>query len=132
MTATFIAIKQASKWSRHENVSVNTGGSNENGTFCEMVDDNFLQQLISGPTHIAGNKLDLLLCNSPEIIGDVSAFLPESFPTDHYVVEIDVQLKFKRAKPVKRQVFYYRNGKFDELRNFLTRNAINITPKSHR
>jgi DUF4097 and DUF4098 domain-containing protein YvlB len=43
-------------------------------------------------------------------------------------VEIDVQLKFKRAKPVKRQVFDYRNGKFDELRNFLTRNPINITP----
>ncbi|CAB4021912.1 Hypothetical predicted protein, partial [Paramuricea clavata] len=47
---------------------------------------------------------------------------------NHYVVEIDVQLKFKRAKPVKRQVFDYRNGKFDELRNFLTRNPINITP----
>ncbi|CAB3983304.1 Hypothetical predicted protein [Paramuricea clavata] len=55
---------------------------------------------ISGPTHIA----------------------------DHYIVEIDVQLKFKRAKPVKRQVFYYRNGKFDELHNFPTRNTINITP----
>ncbi|CAB4011989.1 Hypothetical predicted protein [Paramuricea clavata] len=116
------------KWSSYENVPVNTGGSNENEAFCEMVDDNFLQQFISGPTHIAGNKLDLLLCNSPEIIGDVSAFLPECFPTDHYVVEIDVQLKFKRAKPVKRRVFDYRNGKFDELRNFLTRNPINITP----
>jgi hypothetical protein len=75
---------------------VNTGGSNENEAFCEMVDENFLQQFISGPTHIAGNKPDLLLCNSP--------------------------------KPVKRQVFDYRNGKFDELRNFLTRNPINITP----
>ncbi|CAB4028706.1 Hypothetical predicted protein [Paramuricea clavata] len=98
------------KWSSYENVPVNTGGSNENEAFCEMVDDNFLQQFISGPTHIAGNKLDLLLCNSPEIIGDVSPFLPECFPTDHYVVEIDVQLKFKRAKPVKRQVFDYKNG----------------------
>ena len=116
------------KWSSHENVLVNTGGSYENETFREMVDDNFLQQFISGPTHIAGNKLDLLLCNSPEIIGDVSAFLPECFPTDHYVVEIDVQLKFKRANPVKCQVFDYRDGKFDELRNFLTRNPIKFTP----
>jgi hypothetical protein len=115
------------KWSSYENVPVNTGGSNENEAFCEIVDDNFLQQFISGPTHIAGNKLDLLLCNSPEIIGDVSAFPPGCFPTDHYVVEIDVQLKFKKAKPVKRQVFDYRNGKFDELRNYLTRNPINIT-----
>ena len=99
-----------------------------NEAFCEILDDNFLQQFISGPTHIAGNKLDLLLCNSPEIVGDVSTFLPECFPTDHYVVEFDIQLKFNRAKPVKRQVFDYRNGKFDELRNFLMRNPINIAP----
>ena len=117
------------KWSNHENIPVpNTGGSNVNEVFCEILDNNFLQQFISGPAHIAGNKLDLLLCNSPEIVRDVSTFLPECFPTDHYVVEFDIQLKFNRAKPVKHQVFDYRNGKFDELHNFLTRNTINIAP----
>jgi hypothetical protein len=45
------------KWSSHENVPVNNGRSNKNEAFCEMVDDNFLQQFISGPTHIVGNKL---------------------------------------------------------------------------
>lgn len=75
--------------------------------------------------------MDLLLCNSPELIGDVCSFLPEFSPADHYIVESDVQLKFKRAKPVKLKVFDYKNGKFDDLRNFLTREGrdpINVTP----
>ena len=109
---------------------MNTGGTSDIEAFCEMADDNFFQQFILGPTHIAGNKLDLLLCNSPEIIGDVSTSRPECFPTDHYIVQIDIQLKFKRAKPVKRQVFDYKKGKFDGLQNFHARNAINITPTS--
>ena len=111
------------QWSSHENVPVNTGGTSDIEAFCEMADDNFFQQFILGPTHIAGNKLDLLLCNSPEIIGDVCTSRPEC-----YIVEIDIQLKFKRAMPVKRQMFDYKNGKFDGLRNFLARNPINITP----
>ena len=82
-------------WSSHENVPVNTGGTSDIEAFCEMADDNFFQQFILGPTHIAGNKLDLLLCNSPEIIGDVCTSRAECFPTDHYIVEIDFQLKFK-------------------------------------
>ena len=111
------------QWSSHENVPVNTGGTSDIEAFCEMTDDNFFQKFILGPTHIAGNKLDLLLCNSPEIIGDVCTSRPEC-----YIVEIDIQLKFKRAMPVKRQMFDYKNGKFDGLRNFLARNPINITP----
>ena len=109
---------------------MNTGGTSDIEAFCEMADDNFFQQFILGPTHIAGSKLDLLLCNSPEIIGDVCTSRAKCFPTDHSIVEIDIQLKFKRAKPVERQVFDYKNGKFDELRNFLVRNPINITPTS--
>ncbi|CAB4035733.1 Hypothetical predicted protein [Paramuricea clavata] len=70
------------------------------------------------------------MCNSPEIVGDVSVLHPETcgFPTDHYIVEFDVKLKFKRAKLIKRRVFDYGKGNFDELRNFLTRYPINVTP----
>jgi hypothetical protein len=44
----------------------------------------------------------------------------------HYIVivEIEVQLKFKQAKPVKRHVFDDKNGNFDELRYFLTQSII--------
>lgn len=121
------------KWSSDESVPVNTGGPAENETFCDLVDDNFLQQFILGPTHTAGHKLDLLLCNSPEIIGDVSTFHPETcdYPTDHYIVEFKVKLRIKRAQPIKRLVFDYKNGNFNELRNFLTRFPINVTPSDN-
>jgi hypothetical protein len=73
-----------------------------------------------GPTHTAGNKLDLLMCNSPEIVGDVSVFHPETcgFPTDHYIVEFEVKLKFKRAKPIKRPPpppTFTENDEFSEI-----------------
>jgi hypothetical protein len=100
------------KWSSDQHTPINIGRSPENEAFCEMVEDKFLQQFILRPTHIAGNILDLLLCNTPNIIGDVSLSHPEScgFPTDHYIVELEIHLKFKRATPVKRQVFDYKNG----------------------
>jgi hypothetical protein len=118
------------KWSSDQKTPINIGGPAENEIFCDLVDDNFLLQYILGPTHTAGNKLDLLMYNSPEIVGDVSVLHPETcgFPTDHYIVEFDVKLKFKRAKPIKRRVFDYGEGNFDELSNFLTRYPINVTP----
>lgn len=47
-----------------------------NNIFCELVGDNFLQQFVSGPTHISGSKLDLLLCNCPEIITEGAVWVP--------------------------------------------------------
>ena len=121
------------KWSSDQHTPINIGSSPENEAFCEIVEDNFLQQFILNPTHIAGNILDLLLCNTPNIIGDVSLSHPEScgFPTDHYIVELEIHLKFKRATPVKRQVFDYKNGNFDGLRNFLTQFPISIVPTNN-
>ena len=43
-----------------EQIPATTGGQPEN-SFCDLFDDNFLQQFILGPTHNCGNKLDLLL-----------------------------------------------------------------------
>ena len=73
-------------WSVDQTAPVTTGGHAEDESFCDLVGDNFGQQFIAGPTHTAGNKLDLLLCNCPEIIGDVSTFTSEqcNFPTYDY------------------------------------------------
>lgn len=56
---------------------------------CDLVEDNFLFQFVNGPTHIAGNKLDLILCNCPEVIQDFSTHSPgvSEFPSDHYIVD---------------------------------------------
>ena len=70
-----------------------------------------------------GNKLDLLLTNWPEIIDNVLTSHPQEglFPSDHYAVEFTIMLKFKRAMGAKRQVYDFKNGNFDDLRESLSR-----------
>ena len=77
--------------------------------------------LFSDPTHNGGNKLDLLLCNCPEIIVNVDSSTPEQskFPIDHYIVEFQIKLNFKRARKVNRKVFNYKLANFEGLRNCL-------------
>ncbi|CAB4008436.1 Hypothetical predicted protein, partial [Paramuricea clavata] len=108
-------------WSLDQPTPATNGGQLEE-SFCNLVAVSFLQQFISGSTHIDGNKLDLLLCNCPEIIKNVSSLPPEqlTFPTDHNIIEFEVQHSFRRANPVTRTVFDYRRGNFDELRSYLT------------
>ena len=43
------------------------------------------------------------------------------FPSDHYVVEFEIILKFKRAKRVTHQFYDFKSGNFDGLRDSLTR-----------
>ena len=110
-------------WSGDQSAPTNTGSRTDHNIFCELMANNFFQQFIPGPTHIVGNKLDLLLTNWPEIIDYVSTFHPREglFPSDHYAVEFMIKLKFKRAIGVKRQVYDFKNGNFDDLRDSLSR-----------
>ncbi len=100
-----------------------TGGQLEN-SFCDLIDNNFLQQFIPGPTHNCGNKLDLLLCNCPEIFTNVETSNPNQcqFPTDHYIIEFHIKLKFKRAGNVKVEFtsYNYKLANFDGLRSWLS------------
>ena len=98
-------------------------------TLCNLIGDNFLQQHVVGPTYIGGNKLDLVLCNCPEIIKNVSASSPDhsTFPTDHYIIEFELQLKFSRAKPVRRKTYDFKRANFDELREYLSYVPFDIT-----
>jgi hypothetical protein len=67
-------------WSLDQPTPATNGGQLEE-SFCDLVADSFLQQFISGSMHIDGNKLDLLLCNCPEIIKNVSS-LPVFHPNN--------------------------------------------------
>ncbi|CAB4020455.1 Hypothetical predicted protein [Paramuricea clavata] len=104
-----------------EQIPTTAGGQPEN-SFCDLFDDNFLRQFILGPTHNCGNKLDLLLSNCPEIITNVEKSTPEQckFPTDHYIVEFQIKLKFKRARNVKRRIYNYKMANFEGLRSCLS------------
>ena len=82
-----------------------------------------LWQHVHEPTHVAGKKLNLVLCNLPEIIENILTFHPSEgiFPSYHYVVEFEIRLKFQRAKRVTRQVYEFKSGNFDDLRESLSR-----------
>ena len=67
-------------WSLNQQTPATIGGQLEE-SFCDLIEDNFLQQYISGSTHKDGNKLDLLLCNCPEIIKNVSSLPPDQLCT---------------------------------------------------
>ena len=116
-------------WSGDQTAPMNNGSRADHNIFCDLIGENFLQQFIPGPTHLAGNKLDLLLCNGPEVIGSVRYFHSRVglFPSDHYVVEFEIILKFKRAKRVTHQFYDFKSGNFDGLRDSLTRLPFDVT-----
>ena len=70
-----------------------------------------------------GTKLHLLLTNWSEIIDySLTSHSREGlFPSDHYVVDFTIMLKFKIATGAKRQVYDFKNGNFDDLRDSLSR-----------
>ena len=115
-------------WSTDLPVSLGTGSSSVDNIFCELVGDNFLQQFITGPTHISGSKLDLLLCNCPEIITDILTSTPElcGFPTDQHILEFTVLLKFKRPKPVRHYTYDFKRANFQNLCSLLSYTALEI------
>ena len=109
------------KWSLDESTSTSLGGTAEEEAFSDLMEDNFLRQFIEGPTHIAGNKLDLLLCNFSEVIDHVSTTSPSQneFPSDHYLVDFFIRLKFQRTKRVRRKTYDHKRADFDDLRSRL-------------
>ena len=82
-------------WSLNQQTPATNGGQLEE-SFCDLIEDNFLQQYIFGLTHKDGNKLDLLLCNCPEIIKNVSSLPPDQlcFPTHHHIIEFGIHSRF--------------------------------------
>ena len=48
-------------WSTDLPVSLSAGSHAMDNIFCELIDDNFLQQFITAPTHISGSTLDLIV-----------------------------------------------------------------------
>ena len=113
------------KWSEDQTTPINSAGQTGE-TFCELFNDNFLQQNIMGYTHIGGNKLNLSLSNNPEIIRDVRVLCDEQFPSDHFPTEFVIKQSFKRAYRVRRRIYDFRSGQFEQLRTFLKRSAIEV------
>ena len=55
--------------------------------FCKAIVHRNLRQIISEPTHIKGNTLDLVLTDTPELISDINNSY-QTYSSDHYFVSI--------------------------------------------
>ena len=114
-------------WSYDNASPINNGGQWRH-IFCDLVGDNFLYQFIDGPTHRAGNKLDLVFCNYPDVINDVNLRSPEKcdFPTDHDISDFNINLNFQRNKPAKRKVYDVMKADFESLNRSLTEMNVEV------
>jgi len=74
-------------------ISVGTGLSSYSAKFCDIIFNLNFSQLICEPTHIAGNVLDLIITNIPDLKFNVNIHSepPLSIPSDHYIITFDVQ-----------------------------------------
>ena len=92
-----------------------------------FIRDNFLYQFVDGPTHRAGNKLDLLFCNRTETLSDVLTLSCDehNFPSDHYTFLI--RTKFRKAKPVRRTVYDCNRANFPELCKALSQTDLRVS-----
>ena len=91
-------------------------------SFIEMFNDLGFEQMINEPTHIAGNTLDLLLCNQPNIIHDIQILARNSIcNSPHYGIKFKVKINCKRLKSRKRRVYNFKKADFKNIKNELSR-----------
>ena len=98
-------------------------------SFSELVGDYYPLQLISGPTLRDGNKLDLLLCNYPEIIRTSPDL--HGYPTNHHILEFTIQEIFFRSQPIKRTFLDNNRGNLEQLQNALATTAFKDIPSEN-
>ena len=98
-----------------------SGSSFLSNLFCDFVFDTNLTQLISGPTHVKGNTLDILLTNNECLVTQVSVLNSPSFLlSDHYQICFHIDNYSSSPKQYKSKlVFNFSNADFDGLSDFL-------------
>ena len=91
--------------------------------FCEIIFDLNLCQLISKPTHIHGNILDLVLTNNPDQLFDltVHSMQPLSISSDHYVITFKIYSKnICSSNHSKTKLKNFSRGDFEGLCSYLS------------
>jgi len=81
-----------------------------------------LKQVISNPTHLKGNLLDILLTNFDSAINNLAVKDQDSVcKSDHFPVTFDIKCNVKRKKSSKRQVYNFKRADWDNLNADLMR-----------
>ena len=85
-------------------------------SFIDSFNDLSLNQLVDSPTHKSGNKLDILLCNSNELVENLSVLDPHSLcKSDHYPITFTIKKAFSRKRTPKRTVYNFKKANWDAI-----------------
>ena len=113
-------------WSNNCGFSQNTTES----AYCECLKVHALFQMNTFPTHFTptnnkGNILDLILTNEPDSISHIESISPTEagYPTDHQLLEFDVNVHNRRAKNPDRLVYNFKAVDLDALKNDIRTSA---------
>ena len=90
--------------------------------FCQLINSYFLSQLVVEPTRYNSNRasiLDLLLCNYPDDVSDLS-IAQDILDSDHLGISFRILTKVSRLRQVKRVIYNFKSTHFDGLREALS------------
>ena len=90
--------------------------------FCQLINSYFLSQLVDEPTRYNSNRasiLDLLLCNYPDDVSDLS-IAQDILDSDHLGISFRILTKVSRLRQVKRVIYNFKSANFDGLREALS------------
>ena len=91
------------------------GNSRVAETFCDVCFGFNLSQLISCPTHIHGNTMDLILTNNEDLVSSIEVHLTDNFPisSDHYIINLELSLSRPNSPAnVTQHVYDYSKADF--------------------
>ena len=91
-------------------------------TFCDLIFDLNLTQLMGSPSHISGNILDLLLTNNEDLIQNITVHPYEAspIPTDHLMISFQLSLGICLSNKTHSHVIHdYSKDDFKGMTNYI-------------
>ena len=85
---------------------------------CDLVQEFSQQQLVPEPTRKA-NTLDLIFCNTPDMVCGIK-IADNLQGTDHQAVDFSLSLTIPAQTLVRRWVYSFKHADFDKFRNLLS------------
>ena len=84
--------------------------------FMNTFEDVAFTQYISEPTHIYGNTLDLLLCDSQNFLTNINVHEHKHVcSSDHFAITFSLGYKVKRIKSPKRRIYNYKKANWNQI-----------------
>ena len=84
--------------------------------FVDSFEDRGLDQCLTGPTHIKGRTLDIILTNSQSLISSLHVLEKDSIcKTDHFPITFEIKTNFKTKPIPKRKIYNFKKANWEGL-----------------